>query len=105
LHILPKRKTQFTVFPLATFCTVAIVTFAIIPTDKLKPRILVTVGRDSRSVPAPGCGIAVISSNHQTQINARIVILKDRFLIQDVATFLNHATIRPDLYVKKKAAI
>jgi hypothetical protein len=56
-------------------------------------------------VPALGCGIAVISSNHQAQINAKIVILKDRFLIQDVATFLNHATIRPDLYVKKKAAI
>ncbi len=105
MHILLKRKTQIIVFPLATFCTIAISTFAIIPTYKLKTHILVTVDRDSKSVPALGCGIPVISSNHKAQIHSKIVILKDRFLIQDVVTFLNLATIHPDLNAKKKAAI
>jgi hypothetical protein len=101
LHILLKRKTQVIVFPLAKRCAVAIGTFAIIPTCKLKSHILITNGRNSRSVPAPGCGIAVISGNHNSQINAKIVMLKDRFLIQDVATFLNLALIHPDLNAEK----
>jgi hypothetical protein len=105
LHILLKRKAQLLIFILATFCTVAIGIFAIIPTDKLKAHILVKVGREGRSVPTIRCGIPIINSNPEAQINSKIVILKDRFLIQDVVTFLNHTTIRPDLYAKKKAAI
>jgi len=101
LHILLKRKAQLLIFILATFCTVAIGTFAIIPTYKLKAHILVNVGREGRSVPAMRCGIPVISSNPEAQINFEIVILKDRFLIQEVVTFFNPATIHPDLDIKR----
>jgi capsular polysaccharide biosynthesis protein len=103
LHILLKRKIQIVVFPLAAFCTIAISTFAIIPNYRLKTHILVTVDRDICAVPALGCGIPVISSNHKAQISSKIVILKGRSLIQDVVTFLNPATIHPDLDAKKAA--
>ena len=103
MHILLKRKAQLLIFILATFCTVAIGTFAIIPTYKLKAHILVNVGREGSSVPAMRCGIPVISSNHNSQINAKFLMLKDRFLIQDVVTFLNLAMIHPDLDEKKAA--
>jgi len=101
LHILLKRKIQIVVFPLAAFCTIAISTFAIIPAYRLKTHIFVTVCKDSRSRPALGCGIPVINSNHKAQIIFKIVMLKDRFLIQNVVTFLNHAKIHPDLDAKK----
>jgi hypothetical protein len=52
-------------------------------------------------VPAIRCGIPVISSNPEAQINSQIVILKGRSLIQDVVTSLGPATIHPDLDVKK----
>jgi hypothetical protein len=103
LHILLKRKIQITVFPLARSCTVAIGTFAILPAYKLKTHILITVGRDTGSVPPLGFAIPVISSNPKTQINAKIVMLKYRFRIQDVVTFLKLAMIHPDLDANKAA--
>lgn len=105
MHILLKRKTQIIVFPLATFDTVAIGTVAIKPTHESKAHILVKADRDSRSMPALGCGSPVISRNHEAQINSQIGILKNRFLIQDVNTSLGPVSIHPDLDAKKKAAI
>ena len=101
MHIPLKRKTQILVFLLATFCMVAISIFAIKPTDEPKAHILVKAGRESRYVPAIDCSIPVINSNREEQINSQIVILKGRFLIQNVVTSLGPATIHSDLDVKK----
>jgi uncharacterized protein involved in exopolysaccharide biosynthesis len=102
LHIILKRKTQILFFSFATFCTVAIGTFVITPSNEPKAHILVNVVRESRNVPAIAYDIPVISSNHDAQINSEIEILKARSLIQDVVTALGPATICPDIDPKKK---
>ena len=50
-----------------------------------------------RYVPAIGCGIPVISSNHEEQINSEIEIPKGRSLIQDQDTSLGPATIYSEI--------
>ncbi|MGD8648097.1 MAG: hypothetical protein PVJ77_16265 [Desulfobacterales bacterium] len=101
MHILLKRKTQLLFLIVAPLFTLAISTCLILPNNEPQPHILVTVGRQNSYVPAIGCGISLLSSTHKTQINSKIVIHRDRFLIQDVVTFLNLAMRYPDLYPEK----
>lgn len=97
LFICFKRKSQIIIFFLATFCTVAVGTFAVKPVYKAQAQVLVKVGRENVYVPATGNLSPVFRVDRAEKLNSAIEILKSPSLVEETVLTMGPTVLYEDL--------